>query len=109
MSERDFWGMTLGELARWFDARRRETQAKAEMRAALDYKQAYAIGRAFAATQSRRNKFPSFDDIYGALLEADQEYQERKAEREAEAFAAKFAAFMDASDRRIKAKGVQDG
>ena len=108
ISEAEFWGMTLAELARAFDSARRRMQAEQQQRAIYDYKLADLIGRSIARIYSKTASLPELTEAYPQLFD-DDKMAEAKAEREAERFAAQPRAFAEAHNNRMEVEndGIQ--
>lgn len=108
ISEREFWQMTIGELARAMAAIKRRRRADQIERATFDFRQAQAVGHFFAATLNKKNKPPKIEDLYPELFDND-EFRAARDQRRAEAWAQQFKAFMTASDKRISEGGAKNG
>lgn len=101
ISEHDFWGMTLAELTRLMDSKKRMLKAQAQEKASFDYILADLIGRSVARIYNSSNKIPSIAEVYPSLFDS-KEIEEKKAEKKAELSALRFKQFADSFNKRFK-------
>lgn len=93
--------MTLAELRRAIESKRRVEKIRAQEKASFDYLLADLIGRSVARLQSSSNKMPELSEAYPSLFNTE-EIQEKKAEKKAELSALRFKLFADAHNQKYK-------
>lgn len=93
--------MTLAELERLLDSKRRVLRQEQQQRAAFDYTLADLIGRSVARVYNSGNKLPDISEAYPSLFDS-QEVQERKEQQRAELSALRFRLFAQAHNQRMK-------
>jgi hypothetical protein len=101
ITEFDFWTMTLAELERLLDSKRRVMKQKAQEQASYDYILADLIGRSVARIYGSTNNMPDISDVYPTLFNS-QELEEKKAEKKADISAIRFRQFADSYNKRFK-------
>ena len=101
ISEYDFWNMTIAELTRAADSKRRMQKEQAQERASFDYILADLIGRSISRVYDSSNNMPTIAETYPSLFDS-QEIEEKKAEKKAELSAARFRQFADSYNKRFK-------
>lgn len=101
ISERDFWEMTLAELERAINSKRRVERLKAQERASFDYILADLIGRSIARTHSSANKMPEISEVYSSLFNSE-EMKQKKEEQKAKLSALRFRQFANAYNDKFK-------
>lgn len=72
--------MTVGELSRWIDSKRRCLEREAKEQASFNYIQADLIGRSIARIYSKNSKMPSLAEVYPNLFTTE-ELEEKEMER----------------------------
>ena len=94
IKEKDFWEMTIDELARAISSFNRVEKLKLQERAAMDYKLAELIGVSNARLHSSSVRMPIIEEAYPTLFDAKEiEEQRRKTIEEQSAIRFKqFAA-----------------
>jgi hypothetical protein len=101
LSEHDFWNMTLGELDRYIDSRKRQEEHRLKERATMDYTLALLIGRAVAGS-SEENPFPDLYEVYPALFfEEHKQKEETEADRLSELSALRFIQFAESFNSKF--------
>lgn len=98
--------MTLAELERLLNSKRRVLKEEAQKRASFDYALAELIGASVARIYSKSAKFPSLQEVYPSLFD-DVDAQEQKQMQKEQAFAIKLRQFAQAHNKRLKE--VKDG
>ena len=101
ISEHDFWGLTIAELTRLIDSKKRMSKARAQEKASFDYILADLIGRSVARIYNSSNTIPSIAEVYPSLFES-KEIEERKAAKKDELSALRFKQFADSFNKRFK-------
>lgn len=83
LSEYEFWNMTLAEVIRALESKRRINLLQAQEKASYDYILADLIGRSVARIHSSSNQLPQIAEVYPTLFdktEAEEKIQEKKDE-----------------------------
>lgn len=101
ITEHDFWEMTLAELERAIDSKKRVQKAQAQEKASYDYILADLIGRSISRIYSSSNDLPSIAEVYPTLFDTEQ-IEQAKAEKQAELSAARFKQFADAFNKKYE-------
>lgn len=101
ISEQDFWNMTLAELERAIESKRRVDKLKAQEKASFDYILADLIGRSIARVHSSANKMPEIGEVYPTLFDSE-EIKQKKQEKKAELSALRFKLFANAYNDKFK-------
>lgn len=98
--------MTLAELERALNSKRRVEKLRLQEKANFDYILADLIGRSFARTQSSANTMPDISAVYPSLFDS-KELQEKKQERQAELSVLRFKLFAESYNKKFTSKEVQ--
>lgn len=93
--------MSLAELRRALDSKKRVIKLQAMERASYDYILADLVGRSVGRFFSSSNKFPEVAEAYPSLFNSEQ-MQEEKAKKQAELSIARFKQFADNHNRNFK-------
>lgn len=101
ISEHDFWNLTIAELTRAIDSKKRMIKAQAQEKASFDYILADLIGRSVSRVYNSSNKMPSISEVYPSLFDS-KEIEEQKAARKTELSALRFKQFADSFNKRFK-------
>ena len=101
ISEDQFWNMTIGELERLVDSKRRIEKHKAKERATFDYTLALLIGKAVRGS-TEEHPFPDLYEVYPNLfLEEAVKREEEEAERQAQLSAIRFMQFANSFNSKF--------
>jgi hypothetical protein len=92
--------MTLAELERAFDSRKRVLKAQAQERASYDYILADLIGRSIARVYSSANSMPDITSAYPSLFD-NEEIKEKKVEKRNELSILRFKQFADSYNKKF--------
>lgn len=92
--------MTIAELERAFQSKRRIQEAKEKEKAVYDYILADLIGRSMARLHSSTNKMPDISDAYPWLFDSE-EIQEKKQEKKDELSALRFKLFAQSHNQKF--------
>lgn len=100
--------MTLAELERALDSRRRTEKARLKEKATFDYRLADLIGYSMARAYSSANKMPELSAVYPELF-TSQEIKEKQEQQKAELTALRFKLFANAYNKKFNegAKGFE--
>ena len=93
--------MTIAELERAIESRRRVRKIEAQERASLDYILADLIGRSLGRFYSSNNKLPEISAAYPSLFDSE-DIQAKKQEQQAELSAIRFRQFANSYNARFK-------
>lgn len=104
ISERDFWDMTLAELARCISSKKRIEHMKMQQKATMDYVLADLIGRSVSRCFEGSNSMPALEEAYSFLFdeESKREIEKRKQEQQDELSALRFKLFAESFNARFK-------
>lgn len=98
--------MTLAELERTLNSKRRIEKLRLQEKANFDYILADLIGRSIARIQSSANHMPDISTVYPSLFDS-QEIQEKKQEQKAELSVLRFKLFAESYNKKFKSREVQ--
>lgn len=100
ITEYEFWNMTIAELERAFQSKRRIQEAKEKEKAIYDYILADLIGRSIARMQSSANHMPEIGEAYPWLFDSE-EVQEQKQAKKDELSALRFKLFAQSHNKKF--------
>ena len=106
ISEEEFWDMTLAELQRLLNSKKRTLIAQQKEKATFDYILADLIGRSVSRIYSSSSKMPEINKVYPTLFDSD-EVEEAIQKKKDELSAARFKAFAENFNKRFKQKQQQ--
>ena len=92
--------MTLAELERAIDSKKRVYKQQAQEKASYDYILADLIGKSISRIYSSSNEYPSIERVYPTLFDTEQ-IEEARAEKQAELSAIRFKQFADSFNSRF--------
>lgn len=105
ITEFDFWQMTIAELERAFESKKRvlerEEQKQAKQKAMYDYIHAELVGRSIARCFSKNNKYPAIYEAYPTLFDS-KEFEEKRETTEALRFAAELRQFANFHNSKLQ-------
>lgn len=93
--------MTLAELERAMESKKRVIKTQAQERASFDYKLADLIGRSVSRIYSSSATMPDISEIYPSLFDS-KEIEEHKRVKKAELSALRFKQFATSYNKRFK-------
>ena len=105
-TEQQFWEMTLAELERALDSKRRTEKARLQEKATFDYRLADLIGRSISRIQSSANSMPDISEVYPTLFDSE-EIQEKRKEQQVELSALRFKLFAKSYNDKFKQQEAQ--
>lgn len=108
ISEAEFWDMTLAEVNRAVDMKKRLQKEELQTRASMDYILADLIGRSIARLRSSSAKLPTLADAYPTLFEKE-EVEEKIQEKKDELSILRFKQFAQSFNSKFKEVGKQNG
>lgn len=95
--------MTIGELERAIESKKRIKRRQEQERASFDYVLADLIGRSISRIYSSSNKMPELSEAYPTLFDS-KEMQEKKQERKDDLSALRFKQFAQNYNKSFKNK-----
>lgn len=96
--------MTLAELERAINSKKRTELSRLREKATFDYKLADLIGKSLARLHSSSANMPDIGEVYPTLFESE-EIQEKKQEKKDELSALRFKLFVDAHNNKFNKEG----
>lgn len=99
ISELDFWNMTIAELERLIESKKRTKKMKDQEKAYFDYTLADLIGRSVSRIYNSSNRIPDISEAYPTLFDSE-EIQEKKQEQKDNLSAARFKQFAQAYNNK---------
>lgn len=100
ITESDFWNMTLAEVIRAIESKKRVIMMDAKQKASFDYILADLIGRSIARIHSSSNHLPHISEVYPSLFESE-EVEEKIQEKKDELSVIRFKQFAESFNRRF--------
>ena len=105
ISEFDFWNMSLAELERLFESKRRIQKQNAQDKAYFDYKLADLIGASVAIRFNKSgSELPLIEKVYPDIFDAEKMKAERKKAKD-KLLVAQFMQFANAHNQKFERKG----
>lgn len=104
ITEAQYWEMTIAELTRAIESKKRVNKAQEEKQAAFDYILADLIGRSVARVFDSNNTLPDIAEVYPTLFNVEDITEQRQA-KNAELSAARFRQFAQAHNSNFKEVG----
>lgn len=99
--------MTLAELTRAIDSKKRQKKLEAQEKASMDYILADLIGRSIGRLYSSSARMPDLAEVYPELFNI-QEIEEKKQVQKAELSAIRFKQFAKFHNDRFKEAANKD-
>lgn len=93
--------MTIAEVNREIESKRRVEKIRAQERASYDYLLAELIGRSVARIYSSSARMPEITEAYPSLFDSE-EIQEQKKEKQMELYALRFKQFAASYNKKFK-------
>lgn len=101
INESDFWDMTIAELERAFESKKRMLKLTQQEKASFDYILAELIGRSVGRIYNTSNEYPKINEVYPTLFEAV-EVESAIQEKKDELSAIRFRQFASFHNRRYE-------
>lgn len=95
--------MTLAELERYIDSKKRVMKVEAQERATYDYILGDLIGRSIARVYSSSAKYPEIYDVYPTVFDKEK-IEDAKRERTMELSALRFKQFAESFNKQFAEK-----
>lgn len=93
--------MTLGELERAVESKKRVQKVQAQEKASYDYILADLVGKSIARIYSSSARMPELSEVYPTLFDS-QEIQKHKSAKKAELSALRFKQFAESYNKKFK-------
>ena len=106
ITEADFWAMTIGEVERALQSKRKVESIKAKEKATYDYILADLIGRSIGRLYSSTAKIPPIEEAYPTIFDV-KELEEQRTAKQDELSVLRFKLFADAHNKKFKDKGAK--
>lgn len=100
ITEFEFWEMTLAELERAIESKRRVKKIEAQEKASFDYILADLIGRSVGRIYSSSTKIPEISEVYPSLFDS-KDIEEKKQEQKAELSVLRFKQFANSYNNKF--------
>ena len=101
ITEEQFWNMTIAELIRAIESKKRIHKVEAKEKAAADYILADMIGRSVSRIYSSTGSMPDISSFYPNLFDSE-EVAEQKQEQKDELSVLRFKHFANSYNRKYK-------
>lgn len=96
--------MTLAELIRMVESKKRVQEQKAKEQAIFDYTLADLVGRSIARIHSSSNHYPGIAEVYPSLFDAEEMAEQAQAKKD-ELSVLRFKQFAQAHNNKFKEGG----
>lgn len=101
ITEFEFWEMTLAELERAIESKRRMKKIETQEKASFDYILADLIGRSVGRIYSSATKIPEISEVYPSLFDS-KDIEEKEQEQKAELSVLRFKQFANSYNKKYK-------
>lgn len=99
IDETNYWNMTLAEVIRAIESKKRQQKLQAQERASYDYILADLIGRSVSRIYSNSTRLPQIYEVYPTLFD-DAEMEEQKQQKQMEISAIRFKLFAQSYNKK---------
>ena len=99
--------MTLGEVVRAIESKKRIHRLEAQERATFDYALADLIGRSISRIHSSSNSMPQISEVYPSLFDSA-EIEQKKQEKKDELSVLRFKQFAQSFNSKFKEVGKKN-
>lgn len=106
LKESEFWEMTIAELDRYIDSRKRVLRIEEKERATHNYLHAVLVGRAVAKCFDNKSSFPEIHEVYPSVFVETQAKQDLIQERKDELSALRFKQFAESFNKKFNKEGA---
>jgi hypothetical protein len=100
IKECEFWDMSLDEVIRAVESKKRVQLEKAKERASFDYILADLIGKSISRLYSSSGRMPSIQEVYPALFNDEKTQEDIQAQKD-ELSAIRFKQFAQSYNKRF--------
>ena len=99
IDETNYWNMTLAEVIRSIESKKRKQKLQAQERASYDYILADLIGRSVSRIYSNSTRLPQIYEVYPTLFDGV-EMEEQKQKKQMEISAIRFKLFAQSYNKK---------
>ena len=99
IDETNYWNMTLAEVIRAIESKKRQQKLQAQERASYDYILADLIGRSVSRIYSNSTRLPQIYEVYPTLFDGV-EMEEQKQQKQMEISAIRFKLFAQSYNKK---------
>ena len=99
IDETNYWDMTLAEVIRAIESKKRKQKLQAQERASYDYILADLIGRSVSRIYSNSTRLPQIYEVYPTLFDGV-EMEEQKQQKQMELSAIRFKLFAQSYNKK---------
>ena len=99
IDEKNYWNMTLAEVIRAIESKKRKQKLQAQERASYDYILADLIGRSVSRIYSNSTRLPQIYEVYPTLFDGV-EMEEQKQQKQMEISAIRFKLFAQSYNKK---------
>ena len=99
IDETNYWNMTLAEVIRAIESKKRQQKLQAQERASYDYILADLIGRSVSRIYSNSTRLPQIYEVYPTLFDGA-EMEEQKQQKQMEISAIRFKLFAQSYNKK---------
>ena len=99
IDETNYWDMTLAEVIRAIESKKRQQKLQAQERASYDYILADLIGRSVSRIYSNSTRLPQIYKVYPTLFDGA-EMEEQKQQKQMELSAIRFKLFAQSYNKK---------
>lgn len=99
IDETNYWNMTLAEVIRSIESKKRQQKLQAQERASYDYILADLIGRSVSRIYSNSTRLPQIYEVYPTLFDGV-EMEEQKQQKQMELSAIRFKLFAQSFNKK---------
>lgn len=101
IKEQEFWDMTISELKRAIDSKKRIQERELKERATFDYLLADMIGRSISRIYNSSNKMPTIAEVYPSLF-TPEEIEEKLQDKRNELSVLRFKQFAQSYNKKFE-------
>ena len=99
IDETNYWNMTLAEVIRAIESKKRKQRLQAQERASYDYILADLIGRSVSRIYSNSTRLPQIYEVYPTLFDGV-EMEDQKQQKQMEISAIRFKLFAQSYNKK---------
>ena len=99
IDETNYWNMTLAEVIRAIESKKRQQKLQAQERASYDYILSDLIGRSVSRIYSNSTRLPQIYEVYTTLFDGA-EMEEQKQQKQMEISAIRFKLFAQSYNKK---------
>ena len=107
IDEANYWNMTLAEIIRAIESKKRQQKLQAQEKASYDYILADLIGRSVSRIYSNSTRLPQIYEVYPTLFD-NVEMEEQKQQKQMEISAIRFKLFAQSYNNKHTAEVAKE-